>query len=209
MRTARIIRIVLSVFIYFLSLSMSITSILAGYSAISILTNPGSINVPSGPIQSNMDLYRYSKYGEENFYSNVPFNFTNSGYFTLTNLKLEIEFTLNYLDLDTNQETSITIFSSFKSYPDVERRETYSGWFNISKEDFYYDKIPSDIFFSISVEREPLVDVTANIYMNASYGLELYAFSVQVYDLKILETEPEDLPAGALNELLSKTGQVI
>lgn len=209
MRTARIIRVILSIFIYALSISMSITSILAGYSAISILTTPGNINVPSGPVVSNMDLFRYSAYGEENFYTSIPFNYTNAGYFDLTDVYVNISIKFSYLDFITHQNQTIKLFTREDRYPDRNRRETYAGWFNVSTDAFNYDQIPSDIFYRIDISRDPVVEYFMDASFSAKYGMGLYAFKATINNIPLGSTQAEDLPAAVLIEIAKATGQTL
>jgi len=187
---------------------MSITSILAGYSAINILTTPGNINLPSGAIQTNIDLYAYSKTGVQNFYVYIPFDYTNAGYFELTDLAIEVTLKIEYIDSDTQEPKTIIFFNRKDAYPNVKRGEKYEGWYNIDEDDFNYNAIPENLFSKIDTNRDPLIDVLADVHLSGEYGIGLYAFEARLLDLNIASTTTSDLPQGAFEDLLT-AGQVL
>ncbi|MHA1197588.1 MAG: hypothetical protein ACTSSM_16040 [Promethearchaeota archaeon] len=56
MRPSRVFRWIVRIFLLILTTCMSVVSFLGSYSAVLILSTPGNINVPSGPIQANLNI---------------------------------------------------------------------------------------------------------------------------------------------------------
>ncbi len=178
MRTARIVRIILSFFIYLFSITMSLTSILAGVSAIQILTVPGNIALPSGPVYTNIDL---SLKSQENYRTELNFSITNSGYFDLTDVSVDLTIIATYLDADTKKNKTITLFSKTISYPDIGYGETFEGEFNSEPGDFNYDEIPELAEMDLSQTPEFYADCE----FTCKYGVQLYGITVVIENIEL------------------------
>ena len=186
---------------------MSITSILAGYSAINILTTPGNINIPSGAVDSDFNICGYVYHNDRDFYANIPFNYTNAGYFALTDLSIDITLRIVYINKITQESESIILFTGGVSLPDLNKGETYSGIFVVESDDITYTNIPKDLFYTISQDRDPLISVYADASLGGTYGIGLYVFDATIQNIEIASTNMDQLPQNIQN--LIQASQVI
>ena len=75
MRPSRVFRLIFRIFIFLLTLSVTIVSILGGLSAALILFNPENIGIDPGKVDINFN------YPPLNINFTLPFNLTNAGFF--------------------------------------------------------------------------------------------------------------------------------
>ena len=181
MRPSRVFRLIVSIFVYLLSISMSHTSFLAGYSAILILTNPENIQVPDGKIEANFDLT-----DKDNLEINVPYKITNDGYFNLEDVSISITIKMTYRDIDDKKKKTVVMFQDDHDITLVKRDETHRGTFEASGDEFLLDSLPD--YSDIDKSKPSLANYTADVGLVGKYGVRLYAFNVTVVDLRVGET---------------------
>ncbi|TXT60580.1 MAG: conserved exported protein of unknown function [Promethearchaeota archaeon] len=160
MRAARVFRWIVRIFVLFLTVSMTVLSVLGGLSAVQILNDPNNVQIPSGSLDFNLTSTEP--------YINVPFRITNAGYYDLTNLTISFK-----IEMDNATEVSQTIYDDTESFGDILHGETLDGNYNATNfitTDFYFD--PTFL---------------ANITVSASYSLDLISFEVRLINLNVTE----------------------
>lgn len=162
MRAARVFRWILRIFVLFLTATMTIVSVLGGLSAVNILNDPNNIEIPSGPLVSNIG----NTTNPDEWYISVPFELTNAGYYDLTDLKVGFDITM-----DNATRPNQTIYSEVKYFGNILHGETLNDAYNAS------NFIISDIYYN------PRFWV--NISMSAQYSLNLIYFEVELNNIDI------------------------
>lgn len=148
---------------------MSIVSVLGGLSAVNILSDPNSIQVPAGEITD------YNVTASEK-YVVVPINITNSGYFDITCLCLELRLEMR------NATHSKEIFNGTKTFRTITPGEQFSGFFNAT---------------GINLNLPPSIlnpELYADITVSLQYSLDLIALEVNIVDFNITSLLSEAIP---------------
>ena len=180
MRISRIFRLIARVFIYVFTISLTIVSLLGGLSAITIISNPDNIGIPDGPIELYFDP---STPANNNI--TIPFNFTNDGYFELTNLFVRVRLNMTYKHYSgggpsaENTTTTTNVFDGNQTINSILATQTYKGSLFGDSSDF--KNIPNPANISIV---DP-VTFGADILVSASYSLNLLTFRVEIINLSI------------------------
>ena len=180
MRVSRIFRLIVRIFLYVFTISLTIVSLLGGLSAITIITNPDNIGIPDGPIEFYFDP---ATPATNNI--TVPFNFTNDGYFELSNLYVRIRLNMTYKHYSGggptayNETTTTNIFDGNQTVLSVPATQTYKGSLFGEASDF--KNIPNPANISVV---DP-VTYGADIFVQASYSLNLLTFRVEILNLSI------------------------
>ena len=99
MRPSRVFRGIFRIFIFLLTISVTIVSILGGLSAILILSDQNNLGVDPDAAEFNLDINNVTL-AIDNIDFTLPFNLTNAGYFDMENLELSIQIALNYSHVD-------------------------------------------------------------------------------------------------------------
>lgn len=186
MRFSRVFRWVVRIFILVLTIPLTGVSILGSMSAIAILENPDNINVPSGPIDANLDLSDLNS-----MYIHVPFNVTNVGFFDLTNLRIEFNIRsiydhINLTGTGENITTSALVFNKVIDFPTIPNGQTYNGLFNASNGDGFLPANFPNATTEIDWYRTPYaLEFYADFIFSASYSLDLISFSVYLYNISV------------------------
>jgi len=162
MRAARVFRWIMRIFVLFLTATMTVVSVLGGLSAVNILNNPNNIEIPSGPLSSNINITTPT----DEWYISVPFKLTNAGYYDLTNLTIGFDITM-----DNATRPPQLIYTDTQSFGDVLHGETLNDNYNAS------DFIMPTIYLNPSF--------TANISISAKYSLGLIYFEVEINNIDI------------------------
>lgn len=180
MRASRFIRLIFRILLYVFTISLTITTILGGLSAITIVSNPDNIGVPDGEVELYFNINTPA-----NNNITVPFNFTNDGYFALTNLHIRVRLNMTYSHVNltlpgVNETTTRTIFDGDQTFTPVSPHETLKDELVGVAGDF---SIPDmqDIDFSVT----PTFSI--DIILSASYSLDLLSFRIEILGLSITE----------------------
>ncbi|MFX1274945.1 MAG: hypothetical protein ACFFBP_03695 [Promethearchaeota archaeon] len=159
MRKARIFRLVVRLFLLTFTVSLSIVSALAGWSAVNILMNEDNIRVDMDNIVTHLDP---SDIG--NWYVYIPFNITNDGYFDLNAFTITISIDMYY---NASYTESARILSHSTLPVDIRRGDTYPGGLNATN----FNTIP---VFDPGYTPYVLIDLILSGY----YSLNLLSFDV-------------------------------
>ena len=173
MRPSRVFRWIVRMFIFILTLSMTVVSILGALSAVMILGNMNeNIKIPAGPPSTNFDITNPSSMN-----ITIPFNITNPGYFDITNLIVDIEISMTFgnASTPTNETTRTIIFNKAQTFPNIIRGQTYSGAFFGNSSDFIEANFPNATT-EIDWFRTPVLEFHGNFTISAYYSLDLIAF---------------------------------
>ena len=174
MRYSRIFRWVVRIFLLVFTLSLSVVSILGGWSAVTIL-NPSSndINIPDGPIITNFNI------GNSSIDIIVPFNISNGGVYELSNIFLRFQVGMTFGNTSTlnNDTTTVKVFDTPHSYGSVLPGQTlkanYSGTGSLPLSEVDWTRLPNVLEFH------------ANLTFSASYSLNLYTFTVSILNFSL------------------------
>ena len=184
MRPSRIFRWIVRIFLGLLTLSMTIVSLLGGYSAFMILGDPNNIKIPSGPISANFNITDPSGMSII-----IPFNLTNAGYFDLTNLQINIKIDLTFGNLSLGATSKVNIFDHTQTFPPIIRGQTYSGLFNGTGTNFIEENFPN-VTTEVDLARVPVFEFHGNFTISAYYSLDLLAFAIGINNVTLGEFTP-------------------
>ncbi|MBY9018032.1 MAG: hypothetical protein KGD66_04280 [Candidatus Lokiarchaeota archaeon] len=174
------------IFLLVLTLSLTGVSILGSMSAVSILGNEDNVNIPSGPIDANLNISNVNE-----MYFRVPFNVTNVGFFDLTNLRIEFSVTMvydhvNLTGIGENITSSAIVFNKATVFPPIPNGQTYNGLFNASSGDGFLPINFPNATTEIDWYRTPYaVEFYADFIVSASYSLDLISFSVELFNISV------------------------
>lgn len=186
MRISRVFRWSVRIFLLVLTLSLTGVSILGSMSAVSILGNEDNVNIPSGPIDANLNISNVNE-----MYFRVPFNVTNVGFFDLTNLRIEFSVTMvydhvNLTGIGENITSSAIVFNKATVFPPIPNGQTYNGLFNASSGDGFLPINFPNATTEIDWYRTPYaVEFYADFIVSASYSLDLISFSVELFNISV------------------------
>ena len=192
MRTSRVFRLLFRIFILLLTLSVTVVSILGGWSAFNILMNQDNIGFDFDNADFQID-YDLSGFHGANF--TLPFNITNDGYFDLENLQLHVELTMNYSHVDypipgVNGTRTVKIFESNQTFGTIPKGLT--GNFNITglNSDFapFLGNFPNiteiDVF-----QPSPIMEFFANFTISLDYSLGMHSVVINLLNWPVYEID--------------------
>ena len=179
MRPSRVFRLIFKIFIYFLTLSVTIVSFLGGLSAFMILTNPNNIGIDPSKAEINLNP------SPLNINFTFPFNITNDGYFDLENLEVKIDLAMNYTATIDNETKIMNIFNKSQNFGKIPKGLTVS--YNLSGQfsDFYFPtgfNFTSDIDWTIG---PPASLFFANFTINIDYSLGLHSLTIGILNIQV------------------------
>ena len=183
MRPSRVFRQLFRIFIFLLTISVTLVSILGGLSAVLILSNPNNVGIDGESVDINLD-YNYITREIENVNFSFPFNFTNAGYFDLENFELKIQIGMNYSHVNwtapgVNGTRFIRIFEDSKDFEDIPKGKT--GYFNFTG-DYAHFSLPNmtdiDWFWG-----PPTLIFYANFTVSLDYSIRMHHVSITLTDL--------------------------
>ena len=163
-------RLIIRVFVLFLTLSMSLVSFLGGLSAVMILSNEENIKLPNGSITTNIDFSNPS-----GLYIKVPFEITNTGYFDLEDLFVGIKI----YAVDVHGER-IEVFNKGNNFGKIIKGETLTDAYIATVDDFNIENL---LYAYISLDSGSTISLKADIIVSAKYSLGLISFRVEVTNL--------------------------
>jgi hypothetical protein len=181
MRPSRIFRWIVRIFLLVFTLSLSVVSLLGGFSAVTIL-DPDSYNVKIGTPTYNFDIS-----DPNNLQILVPFNITNAGVYELGDVSLNLGIWMTYGDkTNFNQTTIVKVFQKAINYGNIAPGTILISNLNGTGSDgFILSNIP-DPLTEVDKTRLPYdLEFNANFTFSASYSLNLYTFTVNTINQTI------------------------
>jgi len=199
MRISRIFRTFFRIFIFLLTISVTIVSILGGLSAMLILADPGNLGVDPGDAEFNLDINN-TTLAIDNIDFTLPFNLTNAGYFDMENLELNIEIALNYSHVDypvpgVNTTRQIQIFTKSQNLGTIPKGTTrffnFTGLFS----DFspYLASFPN---FTTDVDwlrGPPAIEFYVNLTISLDYSIGLHSLTIGILNLFVAGFDSSEL----------------
>ena len=189
MRPSRVFRTSFRIFIFLLTISLTIVSILGGLSAVLILVDQGNLGVDPDDAEFNLDINN-ATLAIDNIDFALPFNLTNAGYFDMENLKLNIEIAINYSHVDdpvpgVNTTRQIQIFSKSQNFGTIPKGTT--GFFNFTGvlNDFNLLVFPN---FTTEVDwlrGPPAIEFYANLTISLDYSIGLHSLTIGILNLPV------------------------
>ena len=170
MRAVRIIRAVINVVLSFIVALVPIIALLSAFSIVQVVSDPTNIEIPAGEINSNFDIFDPS-----NTYFEIPFSFTNSGDFDLTDFSIGFDLVMFY----NSPQVKSKILDSTTTFPLIAAGATLNGTYRINGTDF--KNLPSIFQFNYSAP----ISFLANITISASYAFRMFTFSIRTYNLPL------------------------
>ncbi len=189
MRPSRVFRIIFRIFIFLLTISITLVSILGGLSAALILTTPDTIEVDTANADFDLQINN-TTFVIEAFNFTLPFNLTNAGYFDLENLNLTINLEINYSHVDyptpgVNTTRQLQIFTKSEYFGTIPKgtKGTFSFTGDLSNFDI-------GVFPNVTTEVDwyrgpPAIEFYANLIINLDYSIGLHSITIGILDLPV------------------------
>jgi len=190
MRPSRVFRLLVRIFILFLTISVTAVSILGGLSAVMILSNQDNFGIDTDNAEFNLDINN-STLIIENVNFSLPFNITNAGYFDLENFQLNIQLGLNYSQIDgggpgVNETRIVRILDRTQNFGDIPKGLTGNFTFFGANSSFLHSSFP-DPLTDIDWTRSPPLEFYANFTISLDYSVGMHSISITVINIKIGE----------------------
>ena len=187
MRTSRLFRLIIRVFLLLLASSMSLVSFLGGYSALLILGDEDNIDLD---INFEGDPFL----DPNNFEIDIEFEINNLGYFDLEDLEIELRLyliygRLNQTNLEKNTTQEIKIYDDEKSFSTIKAGQKKKNSITIEPDDLVKVNF-TEINNTFNPFRDPVMEFkAAEIVIRAKYSLGLLSFKVKIEDYDLGEFE--------------------
>lgn len=187
MRTSRMFRLIIRVFLLLLASSMSLVSFLGGYSALLILGDEDNIDL-------DIDFEGDPFSDPNNFEINIEFEINNMGYFDLEDLNIEMRLILvydyvNYTGDGRNVTQNIKIYEDEESFSTIEAGQKKRKSITIEPDDLLQVNF-TEIAIHSDKTRDPVIEfVAGEIVITAKYSLGLLSFKVKIEDYSLGELE--------------------
>ena len=189
MRPSRVFRIIFRIFIFLLTISITLVSILGGLSAALILTTPDTIEVDTANADFDLQINN-TTFVIEAFNFTLPFNLTNAGYFDLENLNLTINIEINYSHVDyptpgVNTTRQVQIFTKSEIFGTIRKGTKGTFSFTGDLSNFNIGVLPN---FTTEVDwyrGPPAIEFYANLIISLDYSLGLHSITIGILDLPV------------------------
>ncbi|MEE9377579.1 MAG: hypothetical protein V3V33_06040 [Candidatus Lokiarchaeia archaeon] len=189
MRPSRVFRIIFRIFIFLLTISITLVSILGGLSAVLILTTPDTIEVDTDNADFDLQI-NTTTFVIEDFNFTLPFNLTNTGYFDLENLNLTINLEMNYNHVDyptpgVNTTRQVQIFTKSEIFGTIPKGTKGTFTFTGDLSNFNIGVLPN---FTTEVDwyrGPPAIEFYANLIISLDYSIGLHAITIGILDLQV------------------------
>jgi len=184
MRSERIFRLIVRMFLFILASSMSLVSFLGGYSAALIFTNEENIQIDIDYEGNPFDL------DPTDFEIDIEFEINNLGYFDLEDLEIELKLNIVYdwknkTGNGVNVSTEVNIYEDEKSFATIPAGERKKFKISIDYEDFKYINF-TEIYDNADLTRDPVFDFIAEeLKISAKYSLGLISFEAEIEDMDL------------------------
>lgn len=183
MRSERIFRLIVRMFLFILASSMSLVSFLGGYSAALIFTNEENIQI-------DVDYEGNPFLNPTDFEIDIEFEINNLGYFDLEDLEIELKLNLVYdwknkTGNGVNVTTEVNIYEDEKSFATIPAGERKKFKISIDYEDLKYINF-TFIALNADLTRDPVFDFIAEeLKISAKYSLGLISFEAEIEDMDL------------------------
>ncbi len=182
-------RLIFRIFIFLLTISITLVSILGGLSAVLILTNPDTIGVDTDNADFDLQINNTTKVIED-FNFTLPFNLTNSGYFDLENLELTINIEMNYSHIDdpvpgVNTTRLVQFFTKIDNFGKIPKGTTGTFTFTGDISNFIAGVLPN---FTTEVDwyrGPPAIEFYADLLISLDYSIGLHSLTIGILDLPV------------------------
>ena len=182
-------RLIFRIFIFLLTISLTLVSILGGLSAGLILMNLENIGIDTDDADFDMQINN-STFEVEDFSFTLPFNFTNSGFFDLENLELMINLGMNYSHIDypvlgVNTTRQVQIFTRSENFGTIHEGETGFFTFTGDLSNFNTAVLPN---FTTEVDwfrGPPAIEFYANLTISLDYSIGLHSLTIGIHNLQV------------------------
>lgn len=189
MRPSRVFRLIFRIFIFLLTISITLVSILGGLSAVLILMNQESIGIDTDDADFDLQINN-STLEVEDFSFTLPFNFTNSGFFDLENLELTINLGMNYSHIDypvlgVNTTRMVQIFTRLQNFGTIRKGQTGTFTFTGDFSNFNTAVLPN---FTTEVDwfrGPPPIEFYANLTISLDYSIGLHKLTIGIHNLQV------------------------
>ena len=178
MRSERIFRLIVRIFLFVLASSMSLVSFLGGYSAALILTNENNIDI-------DVDYEGNPFVNPNTFEIDIEFEINNLGYFDLEDLEVDLVLNLEYdwknkTGNGINVTTEVKLYEDEKSFATIPAGEKKKFKISIDKDDIEYVNF-TFIALNADLTRDPVFDFIAEeLKISAKYSLGLISFKADI-----------------------------
>jgi len=188
MRTSRLIRLIMRIFLLLLASSMSFVSFLGGYSALLILGDEDNIDLD---VKIDGDPFRDPANSE----IKIEFELYNMGYFDLEDLEIELKLVLKYWSnkTGTSVETKVKLYDDEKSFSTIKAGHKKKNSITIESKDLITLNF-TGIYSNLDWTKDPLIKLVAEkVLISARYSLGLIKLKIEIEDYTIDKIEKEDL----------------
>lgn len=191
MRPSRVFRLLFRIFIYLLTLSVTVVSILGGFSAFLILSNRDNIQ----PDLDNAEINLYinnSTFEIENINFSLPFKLNNTGYFDLENLEIGIQLFLNYSHIDgmMNDTKVVKILDKTQNFGDIPKGVIGNFTFVGENSSFIYSNFPNPITEINWLRGPPALEFYANFTVSLDYSIGMHSLSITILNIFVGDSSP-------------------
>ncbi|MFX0035590.1 MAG: hypothetical protein ACFE9I_08120 [Candidatus Hermodarchaeota archaeon] len=188
MRPSRVFRLIFRIFIFLLSISVTIVASLGLLSAVRILSNQNNLGIDTDNAEFNIQINNVT-YNIENMNFTLPFNLTNEGYFDLENLRLKIDMAMNYTEVDypslgVNETRVRIIFSKTQLFGNIAKGMTGNYVFSGIFADFENLPTGSEIDWYAG---PPIIQFFANLTISLDYSIGMHSITIGILELSVGE----------------------
>ncbi len=191
MRPSRVFRLLFRIFISLLTLSVTVVSILGGLSAVLILSDRDNIGVDTDEATFNFDINN-STFKIENVNFSLPFNLTNTGYFDLEDLQLNVQLGLNYshiVNATVNETRIVKILDITQDFGDIPKGVFKNFTFYGYNSSFLHENFPDPLLIDW-FRGPPALEFYANFTISLVYSLGMHALSITFLNRKVMDYSP-------------------
>ncbi len=188
MRPSRVFRLLFRIFILLLTLSVTVVSLLGGYSAYLIL-DPSSKNIGVDYTDASFDVDFNNLTGELTAFNfSLPFNITNAGYFDLKDLQVGIEIGMRYEHVNytipgQNDTIFIKFFEKHQEFGTITKGN--KGLFNFIGDLSNIISFPNATKINWYRTPPPDIEFFANFTIGLTYSLGLHSLSFNMHNISI------------------------
>ncbi|MFX1327591.1 MAG: hypothetical protein ACFE91_05535 [Promethearchaeota archaeon] len=188
MRPSRVFRLIFRIFIFLLTISVTVVAFLGLLSAMDILQDPDNIGIDTDNAEFNIQFNNVT-YDIDNINFTLPFNLTNVGYFDLENLRLKIDMAMNYTEVDypspgVNETRVRNIFSKTQLFGNIAIDMTGNYVFSGDFADFENLPLGSEVDWFAG---PPHIRFYANLTISLDYSIGMHSITIGILDLSIGE----------------------
>lgn len=174
LRTSRKLSFSFIIAVIFFAQIVGILSLIAISSLQQIISN---LRIPEGVIYLNIDVY-----SPESMEASIPYYIQNQGIYGLSDLSIEAEIFINYIDETTSKNITAKIFSKADGIPKCEAFSSLIGNFSGTFSSFNVSAIMD---FNQNFDFEKSFKFLTNIKFRAKYFFNLITFSIALNNIDL------------------------